>query len=171
MAEKRALDELARQCRHIEGHERPATAGTELVQVHAPTSSLPVPLSPRTRTVAFVGGDPFDQLAQLANGAAIAEHRAGGGRLAARAVGRPFADQALPAIGEMVDDAPQAVQVDGLGQVIDGSESDRGDGVVDRAKSREHRHLEIRLPGEHLAQDFEPVVLAKADVQQEQLWR
>ena len=45
MAEQLALDQVARDCRHVDRHERPVLAQAEIMQ-RARTSSLPVPLSP-----------------------------------------------------------------------------------------------------------------------------
>ena len=54
MAEQLALDQLARDRRHVDRDERPAAARAEIVDRPA-TSSLPVPDSPRISTVRSFG--------------------------------------------------------------------------------------------------------------------
>ena len=77
VAEQLAFDQLARDCRHVDRHERAAEPALAIImQCARATSSLPVPLSPTIITVRSVahqaGDDPVNLLHRLTSGRSAA---------------------------------------------------------------------------------------------------
>ena len=145
-AEELGLDERLRDRRGVHRDERPVAPPRQGVERARATSSLPVPLSPASRTVASVPAS-FSTLP-----VELLHRRAAPTRSTRRSRSRTSSAEAPVLVGEPARRSVRstarrsAAPLERLRQVVVGPGADRRDGVGDRPVGRRHHERRVRAP-------------------------